>query len=65
MTRLTSLPGALKQVDGSVDPLPVPQVEERVRDGLAVTTLQDVLRRKYQRLHFQQILNAVSKQHMS
>jgi len=57
-TFLTSFPRALEQVDGAVDPFPVPQVEKRVRDRLTVPALQDVLRRKYQRLHLQQILHS-------
>ena len=53
---LTPFPGTLEQVDGSVDPFPVSQMEEGVRDCLTVSTFQNVLRRKDQWLHFQQIL---------
>merc|ERR1719322_1990847 len=46
-----ALPGAVEQVEGAVHPLPVLQVEERVRYRLRVAPLQHMLRRQDQRLH--------------
>lgn len=48
---LTSLPGAVQQVERALHTLPVLQVEEGVGDGFAVPALQDVLRRQNQTLH--------------
>ena len=41
---LTSFPGAVKHVERTFDPFPVLEVEEGVRDGLGVTTFEDVFR---------------------
>ena len=41
-----SLPGAVEQVESSVNSFPVGEMVERIADGLAVSSLQDVLRRK-------------------
>jgi len=50
---LTSFPGVVEQIERSVNPFPVLQVKERVRNTFTITALQNVLRRKYQRLRFQ------------
>jgi hypothetical protein len=51
-----ALPCALQKVECALHSLPVTQVKERVGYGLAVASLQNVLRRKYETLHFEQIL---------
>lgn len=53
---LTALPGAVEQVERPLYPFPVLQVEEGVGDGLTVASLQNVLWRKNQTLHLQEIL---------
>ncbi len=46
----------MQQVDGSLHPLPVCEVKERVRDGFAVPAFEDVFGREDKRFHFQQVL---------
>lgn len=46
----------MQQVECTLDPFPVLQVEEGVGDGLAVASLQNVFWRKNKTLHLQQIL---------
>ena len=44
---LTSFPRVVEQTERSVDSFPMWQMEESVRDAFTVSTLQNMLRRKY------------------
>ena len=51
----SAFPRAVEEVESALHLLPMCQVEEGVADGLRVASLEDVLRRKDQRLHFQEV----------
>ena len=54
-----ALPRALQQAERALHLLPVFQMEEAVRDGLAVAALEHVLGRQDERLHLEEVLRYV------